>query len=129
MIIAKTGRAPASATHAPPLPAAALPVGELHALPQYQLTTSSGGLGRAGLGPVPGWGSTGERGEAAMCDLVARTGRHLQRYEGGRRLVAGCVGRGRPPFPITNRYQSLSLSLLFLQFDLVGLVRTAIPFG
>jgi hypothetical protein len=64
-----------------------------------------------------------------MCDLVARTGRHLQRYEGGRRLVAGCVGRGRPPFPTTNRYQSLSLSLLFLQFDLVGLVRTAIPFG
>ncbi|KAK3124761.1 hypothetical protein QOZ80_7BG0592250 [Eleusine coracana subsp. coracana] len=26
-----------------------------------------------------------------MCDLVARTGRHLQRYEGGRRLVAGCI--------------------------------------
>ena len=28
---------------------------------------------------------------AGMCDLVARTGRHLQRYEDGRRLVAGCV--------------------------------------
>jgi diphosphoinositol-polyphosphate diphosphatase len=26
-----------------------------------------------------------------MCDLVARTGRHLQRYEDGRRLVAGCI--------------------------------------
>uniref|UniRef100_A0A804LDW9 URB1 C-terminal domain-containing protein n=1 Tax=Zea mays TaxID=4577 RepID=A0A804LDW9_MAIZE len=26
-----------------------------------------------------------------MCDLVARTGRHLQRYENGRRLVAGCI--------------------------------------
>ncbi|KAL6639050.1 hypothetical protein ACP70R_022780 [Stipagrostis hirtigluma subsp. patula] len=26
-----------------------------------------------------------------MCDLVARTGRHQQRYEGGRRLVAGCI--------------------------------------
>ncbi|KAJ3669345.1 hypothetical protein LUZ60_011295 [Juncus effusus] len=26
-----------------------------------------------------------------MCDLVARTGRHQQRYEGGRRLIAGCI--------------------------------------
>ncbi|WVZ60998.1 hypothetical protein U9M48_010939 [Paspalum notatum var. saurae] len=26
-----------------------------------------------------------------MCDLVARTGRHQQRYEDGRRLVAGCI--------------------------------------
>ncbi|CAK8561107.1 unnamed protein product [Lathyrus sativus] len=26
-----------------------------------------------------------------MCDLVARTGRHQQRYEDGFRLVAGCV--------------------------------------
>ncbi|OEL19419.1 Nudix hydrolase 16, mitochondrial [Dichanthelium oligosanthes] len=26
-----------------------------------------------------------------MCDLVARTGRHLQRYEDGRRLLAGCI--------------------------------------
>ncbi|XP_066398859.1 nudix hydrolase 16, mitochondrial-like [Miscanthus floridulus] len=26
-----------------------------------------------------------------MCDLVARTGRHLQRYENSRRLVAGCI--------------------------------------
>uniref|UniRef100_A0A0E0AH95 Nudix hydrolase domain-containing protein n=1 Tax=Oryza glumipatula TaxID=40148 RepID=A0A0E0AH95_9ORYZ len=26
-----------------------------------------------------------------MCDLVARTGRHQQRYEHGRRLVAGCI--------------------------------------
>ncbi|ONK61441.1 uncharacterized protein A4U43_C08F29950 [Asparagus officinalis] len=26
-----------------------------------------------------------------MCDLVARTGRHQQRYENGYRLVAGCV--------------------------------------
>ncbi|KAM0842432.1 hypothetical protein ACQ4PT_058380 [Festuca glaucescens] len=26
-----------------------------------------------------------------MCDLVARTGRLQQRYEGGRRLVAGCI--------------------------------------
>ncbi|PQQ17492.1 nudix hydrolase 16 mitochondrial isoform X2 [Prunus yedoensis var. nudiflora] len=26
-----------------------------------------------------------------MCDLVARTGRHQQRYEAGCRLVAGCI--------------------------------------
>lgn len=26
-----------------------------------------------------------------MCDLVARTGRHQQRYEDGYRLVAGCI--------------------------------------
>ncbi|KAJ4766546.1 hypothetical protein LUZ62_031833 [Rhynchospora pubera] len=26
-----------------------------------------------------------------MCDLVARTGRHQQRYEGGCRLLAGCI--------------------------------------
>ncbi|KAJ7972102.1 Nudix hydrolase 16 mitochondrial-like [Quillaja saponaria] len=26
-----------------------------------------------------------------MCELVARTGRHQQRYEGGCRLVAGCI--------------------------------------
>ncbi|CAN1813579.1 Nudix hydrolase 16, mitochondrial [Linum perenne] len=26
-----------------------------------------------------------------MSDLVARTGRHQQRYEGGCRLVAGCI--------------------------------------
>ncbi|OAY75487.1 Nudix hydrolase 16, mitochondrial, partial [Ananas comosus] len=26
-----------------------------------------------------------------MCDLVARTGRHQQRYEDGCRLVAGCI--------------------------------------
>ena len=38
----------------------------------------------------PAVGSVGE-GEAGMCDLVARTGRHLQRYENGRRLVAGCI--------------------------------------
>ncbi|KAI4382954.1 hypothetical protein MLD38_008843 [Melastoma candidum] len=34
-----------------------------------------------------------------MCDLVARTGRHQQRYESGCRLVAGCI-----PF----RYRSSS---------------------
>nr|XP_028951681.1 nudix hydrolase 16, mitochondrial-like [Malus domestica] len=26
-----------------------------------------------------------------MCDIVARTGRHQQRYEAGCRLVAGCI--------------------------------------
>jgi hypothetical protein len=41
-----------------------------------------------------------------MCDLVARTGRHLQRYENGRRLVAGCVRKGSPPFPTPNHHGS-----------------------
>lgn len=27
----------------------------------------------------------------SMCDIVARTGRHQQRYEAGCRLVAGCI--------------------------------------
>ncbi|XP_042373187.1 nudix hydrolase 16, mitochondrial-like isoform X2 [Zingiber officinale] len=36
-----------------------------------------------------------------MCDLVARTGRHQQRYEAGCRLVAGCI-----PF----RYKSCDIS-------------------
>ncbi|XP_074558040.1 nudix hydrolase 16, mitochondrial-like [Curcuma longa] len=33
-----------------------------------------------------------------MCDLVARTGRHQQRYEAGCRLVAGCI-----PFRFKSR--------------------------
>ncbi|XP_072993112.1 nudix hydrolase 16, mitochondrial [Typha latifolia] len=36
-----------------------------------------------------------------MCDLVARTGRHQQRYEGGCRLIAGCI-----PFRYRNRENS-----------------------
>uniref|UniRef100_A0A0D9WWT7 Nudix hydrolase domain-containing protein n=1 Tax=Leersia perrieri TaxID=77586 RepID=A0A0D9WWT7_9ORYZ len=38
-----------------------------------------------------------------MCDLVARTGRHQQRYEHGRRLVAGCV-----PFRYKENYDETS---------------------
>jgi hypothetical protein len=34
-------------------------------------------------------GGAGGGGAGGMCDLVARTGRHQQRYEDGRRLVAG----------------------------------------
>ncbi|TVU40010.1 hypothetical protein EJB05_13455, partial [Eragrostis curvula] len=94
------------------LPAAALPrragrpanpVGSCNITSERgrQLTPASGPPG-----PRLGLGSAGEGGEAGMCDLVARTGRHLQRYEGGRRLLAGCVGRGRPPSPITNHYHS-----------------------
>jgi hypothetical protein len=35
-----------------------------------------------------------------MCDLVARTGRHQQRYEDGRRLVAGYARDRLITFPI-----------------------------
>jgi hypothetical protein len=63
--------------------------------------------------PSPTAGSEEEEEEAArpadMCDLVARTGRHLQRYEDGRRLVAGCVRRGRPPPPPTTHSPPPSL--------------------
>ncbi|XP_078149462.1 nudix hydrolase 16, mitochondrial-like [Carex rostrata] len=36
-----------------------------------------------------------------MCDLVARTGRHQQRYEGGCRLIAGCI-----PFRYKNSVEN-----------------------
>lgn len=36
-----------------------------------------------------------------MCDLVARTGRHQQRYEDGRRLVAG-YGLGPPSLIVAH---------------------------
>ncbi|GMY22760.1 nudix hydrolase 16, mitochondrial isoform X2 [Fagus crenata] len=36
-----------------------------------------------------------------MCDLVARTGRHQQRYDAGCRLVAGCI-----PFRYRDSVQS-----------------------
>ena len=46
--------------------------------------------------------------ENVVASLVSRTGRHLQRYEKGRRQVVGWVGL------------SLSFSLLFLFFSSVN---------
>jgi hypothetical protein len=39
-----------------------------------------------------------------MCDLVARTGRHQQRYEGGCRLIAGFPLLSPPPSRILLAY-------------------------
>ncbi|XP_074566307.1 nudix hydrolase 16, mitochondrial-like [Curcuma longa] len=49
-----------------------------------------------------------------MCDLVARTGRHQQRYEAGCRLVAGCIPFRYKNFDTSDGKHDMELEVLMI---------------
>ncbi|XP_042432614.1 nudix hydrolase 16, mitochondrial-like [Zingiber officinale] len=49
-----------------------------------------------------------------MCDLVARTGRHQQRYEAGCRLVAGCIPFRYKNYDTSDGKHDMELEVLMI---------------